>query len=58
MTSSSSKKEFLSYEDAYGKPIEDMMRRIPNVERIKDAIGWEPKTSLSEALRIIIESFK
>jgi len=56
MTSSKSKKEFISYEKAYGRPIEDMMRRVPNLERIKKAIGWEPKTTLTEALQVIIES--
>jgi UDP-glucose 4-epimerase len=58
MTGSKSKKEFVPYEKAYGRPIEDMMRRVPNLERIKKAIGWEPKTSLTETLRVIIESCK
>ena len=57
-TGSKSKKEFISYEKAYGRPIEDMMRRVPGLERIKETIGWEPKTNLSETLQIIIESFK
>lgn len=54
MTGSKSEKKFISYEEAYGRPIDDMMRRIPSLERIKKAIGWEPKTSLEEALRVII----
>lgn len=58
MTGSKSKKEFISYEKAYGRPVEDMMRRVPNLERIKETIGWEPTTSLNETLEIIIESFK
>lgn len=58
MTDSQSKKEFVSYEAAYGKPIEDMMRRVPNLERIKETVGWEPRTSLTETLSVIIESFK
>jgi len=58
MTGSKSKKEFISYEKAYGRPIEDMMRRVPSLERIKKTIGWEPKTSLTEMLQVIIESFK
>jgi len=32
MTNSKSKKEFVSYEKAYGRAIEDMMRRVPNLE--------------------------
>jgi len=58
MTGSKSKKEFVSYEKAYGRPIEDMMRRVPSLERIEETIGWEAKTSLDETLRIIIKSFK
>ncbi len=58
MTGSRSKKEFVPYEKAYGRPIEDMMRRVPNLERIKETIGWEPKTGLSETLEIIIENEK
>jgi UDP-glucose 4-epimerase len=58
MTGSSSKKKFVPYEVAYGRPMEDMMRRVPGLVRIKKAIGWKPKTSLTEMLRIIIESEK
>ncbi len=58
MTRSKSSKEFLSYEQAYGRPIEDMMRRIPCLERIRQTIGWQAQTSLTETLQIIIESVK
>jgi len=58
MTQSSSKKEYITYEVAYGRPIEDMMRRVPSLERIKETIGWGPKTDLTETLQIIIESLK
>lgn len=58
MTNSTSKKEYVPYEKAYGRPIEDMMRRVPNLERIKEMIGWEPQTSLDGALQLIIENFK
>ncbi len=55
MTGSKSRKEFVPYHVAYGRPIEDMMRRVPCLERIKKAIGWEPKTPLTDALQMIIE---
>ena len=58
MTGSKSKKEYVAYEEAYGMPMEDMMRRVPSLERIKKAIGWEPKTSLTETLQAIIDSEK
>jgi UDP-glucose 4-epimerase len=58
MTGSKSKKQFVSYEVAYGRPIEDMMRRMPSLERIEKTIGWRPGTTLEETLRVIIESEK
>ena len=58
MTGSSSSKQFVPYEAAYGRPIEDMMRRVPSLERIKQTTGWQPRTSLDEALQAIAESLK
>ncbi len=58
MTGSKSKKEFVPYEVAYGMPMEDMMRRAPSLERIKKMTGWEPRTSLTEMLQVIIEGEK
>jgi UDP-glucose 4-epimerase len=58
MTGSKSEKQFVPYEVAYGRPIEDMMRRVPSLERIKKTIGWEPKTSLTEMLQLIIDNEK
>ena len=56
LTGSKSTKEYVSYEQAYGRPIEDMMRRIPSLERINKAIGWEPKKKLCEILQEVIDS--
>jgi len=58
MTGSKSKKEFIPYEAAYGRPIEDMMQRVPELKRIKNTIGWQPKTSLTKTLQVIIKSEK
>jgi UDP-glucose 4-epimerase len=52
---SKSRKEFVPYEVAYGRPIEDMMRRVPFLERIKQVTGWQPSTTLEESLMSIIE---
>ncbi|MHC4271244.1 MAG: GDP-mannose 4,6-dehydratase, partial [Planctomycetota bacterium] len=54
MTGSKSEKKFITYEEAYGRPIEDMMRRLPSLKRIEKFIGWKPTTSLTEALKAII----
>ena len=58
MTGSKSKKEFVSYEQAYGRAMDDMMRRVPSVERIKQTIGWQPETSLEKTLEIVIDDIK
>ena len=58
ITGSKSRKEFVPYEIAYGRPIEDLMRRVPNTNRIQAAIGWQPKTTLDETLRIIVEHYR
>lgn len=54
LTGSRSTQEFVRYEVAYGRPIEDMMRRVPCTERIRRAIGWQPKTNLEQTLQYII----
>ena len=56
LTGSGSTKQFLSYEQAYGCSFDDMMRRVPSLERIGRAIGFAPKTSLSQTLEIIIKN--
>jgi UDP-glucose 4-epimerase len=55
---SKSPKQHISYEQAYGRPIEDMMRRVPDIGRLKQTVGWEPTTNLDETLRIIIEHYR
>jgi UDP-glucose 4-epimerase len=58
MTGSKSKKKYISYKQAYGKAFDDMMRRLPSIDRIRQTIGYEPKTSLEKTLRIIIDDMK
>ena len=58
MTASKSQKKYISYEEAYGRPFDDMMRRVPCLDRIKETIGFEPKTSLKQTLEAVIDYFK
>ncbi len=58
MTGSKSGKEFISYEEAYGRPFDDMMRRVPSLERIKNMIGYEPKTTLEQTLELVIDGIR
>lgn len=54
MTASRSEKKFLTYEEAYGRPFDDMMRRVPCLDRIKEAVGYEPSTTLTQILEKVI----
>lgn len=57
-TSSTSKKKFISYEEAYGRPFDDMLRRVPSLERIESTIQYGPVKSLDETLDIIIDYWR
>ena len=48
----------LEYQDGaqyYGEGYQDMSRRIPNISQARNLLGWEPKTSLKESLRLILD---
>jgi UDP-glucose 4-epimerase len=47
--------ELIPYEKAYEKDFEDMQRRVPGIEKIKAAIGFEPRTDLDAMLAKTIE---
>jgi UDP-glucose 4-epimerase len=44
------------YEDAYEHGFEDMRRRIPDISKVGEVIGWRPTKSLSEILADVVES--
>ena len=52
ITHSQSTITYLPYADAYAAGFEDMQRRVPDISKIKNTIGWQP----SYALDAIIES--
>jgi nucleoside-diphosphate-sugar epimerase len=54
-TGSDSKLEFVSYDDVYGRGIEDMLHRIPAISKIRDAIGWRPTRTLDQILEDVID---
>ena len=56
MTNSSSKIVFVSYEEAYGEGFEDMMRRVPCIDRISDLTGWAPSSNLDMILKDVVAS--
>jgi UDP-glucose 4-epimerase len=54
LTDSESTVRFVSYEEAYEEGFEDMPRRVPDVTRAKDLIGFAPKHDLDAILHSVI----
>jgi UDP-glucose 4-epimerase len=57
-TSSKSIIEIVSYEAAYSVGFEDMQRRVPNINKIKQAVGWAPTRPLETIIKDIQTSLK
>jgi UDP-glucose 4-epimerase len=51
---SSSKVEYISYEQAYGQRFDDTQRRVPKLDRIQSVIDFRPRINLEQ----IIESVR
>lgn len=58
MTGSNSEIEFIPYEKAYGPGFEDMERRCPNINKIKETIGYNPTKNLTAIIQSVIDYFK
>ncbi len=50
ITGSSSEIKCISYDEAYGKGFDDMERRVPDLTRINNLVGYSPKISLEQIL--------
>ncbi len=46
----------IPYEKAYGPGFDDMKRRIPDLQRAKEILGWTPQAKLDEIVRMIAAS--
>jgi UDP-glucose 4-epimerase len=55
-TASNSALEFISYDEVYGRGIEDMLHRIPAIEKIRSAIGWQPTRNLGDILQDVTDT--
>lgn len=57
-TGSTSTISLIPYEEAFQKDFEDMQRRVPGIDKIKNIIGFDPKKNLDVILDDVIQSFK
>ena len=58
LTASKSVIEKVLYEKAYAPGFEDMQRRVPDISKIKRAVGWAPKLSLDAIIADIAAHLK
>ncbi len=57
-TGSSSPIEYVPYDKAYEPGFEDMMRRVPSVEKLQAFTGFRPRTSLDEIIDRVASFFQ
>lgn len=58
LTNSSSAISLIPYDKAFISGYEDMPRRKPNISKINNLIGWQPKYSLDEIIKEVASSMK
>ena len=54
MTSSNSRIVCIPYDEAYEEGFEDMLRRVPDISKVSNLLGWQPRIPMDETLRTII----
>jgi len=53
ITGSKSSIEKIAYEKAYPEGFEDMQRRVPDISKIKQVLGWSPEINLDQIIKDI-----
>ena len=48
----------MPYDKAYEAGFEDMPRRVPDLTKIQQLVGYEPKVQLNEIIAKVIEYFR
>ena len=56
-TQSKSQIKYIPYTDAYPAGFEDMQRRVPDITKIKNSIGWHPTHTLDSIIDSVAKSF-
>jgi UDP-glucose 4-epimerase len=56
-TKSKSEITFTDYVDAYSAGFEDMVRRVPDISKITNFTGWEPKLGLAAIIEDVSKSY-
>jgi UDP-glucose 4-epimerase len=49
---------YIPYDQAYEEGFEDMPRRVPDISKIRQFVGYEPKMQLDDIIRTVIEHMR
>ncbi|HZM89901.1 MAG TPA: GDP-mannose 4,6-dehydratase [Blastocatellia bacterium] len=49
---------FVPYDEAYEEGFEDMMRRVPDISKIRGLVGYEPKVDLEGIIKSVIGYYR
>lgn len=55
ITNSISPKVYIPYHEAYREGFEDIQRRVPDIEKIKRLIGFEPSLTVDDIIRRLVK---
>jgi UDP-glucose 4-epimerase len=58
LTGSCSPIHCIPYDQAYEAGFEDMPRRVPDISKIREFVGYEPKMQLDDIIRTVIEHMR
>jgi len=54
ITGSKSKITKISYSQAYPEGFEDMQKRVPDISKIKNVLGWSPQKGLDQIIKDVV----
>jgi UDP-glucose 4-epimerase len=50
--------EYIPYDQAYGQGFEDLKHRKPDLDRVREAVGFEPKYSLKQTIQDLADEIR
>jgi UDP-glucose 4-epimerase len=57
MTGSTAPNTHISFDDVYGSGIDDMLHRVPSIDKVRETIGWAPTRNLEDILLDVIAEY-
>jgi UDP-glucose 4-epimerase len=57
MTGSTAPNTHISFDEVYGSGIDDMLHRVPSIDKVRETIGWAPTRNLEDILLDVIAEY-